>query len=33
MGEKWVENVFFPKVTLDYWGCTNKCLEPILSPF
>ena len=22
-----------PKVILDHWGCTNKCFEPILSPF
>ena len=23
----------FPKAILDHWGCTNKCFEPILSPF
>ena len=32
MGENWVKNAF-PGVTVDHWGCTNKCFEPILSPF
>ena len=34
--QKWVKNWskhIFPKVILDHWGCTNKCFEPILSPF
>ena len=29
MGQKCV----YPKVTLDHWGCTNKCFEPIWSAF
>ena len=29
IGQKYV----FPKVILDDWGCTHKCVEPILSPF
>ena len=29
MGQKRVS----PKVTLDHWGCKNKCFEPILSHF
>ena len=34
--QKWVKNgsktCFFQNVVLDHLGCTNKCLEPILSP-
>ena len=31
--QKWVKNGskrVFPKVTLDYWGCTTKRNEPIV---
>ena len=34
--QKWVkmgQKHVFPEATLDHWGCTNKCFEPILSPF
>ena len=32
MGEVGQKRVF-PEVILHHWGCTNKCFQPILSPF
>ena len=32
-GSKMGQKSVFPKVTLDDWGCTNQCFEPILDPF
>ena len=34
--QTWVKNGqkrVFPKVITDFLGCSNKCFEPILSPF
>ena len=36
LGQKWVKNgskTRFSKVTLNHWGCTNKCFETIWSLF
>ena len=32
-GSKMGQKLVFPNVRLDHLGCSNKCFEPILSPF